>query len=164
MAGASTSLEKLVFNIRLAKYEDIPALVDMGEHFYEEDSRYKDIKPFNRDAAAKYAEELVSSHYFLIAEHEGTPVGMAAAYISGIPINPDILCSSEVVFYVEPAYRGSSLAVRLAMELEDVVLKNEDVDVLCMSALDCSPAVVDKLYTRMGYSKTETAYMKARSV
>lgn len=148
-----------MFEIRQATQADVAGIVKMGAAFYEE-SPYASVKPYNLAGAEEFAKDLVDNHYYLVALKNGEYVGMAAAMISLVPINPDILAASEVVFWVAPAHRGTSVAIRLAQALEEAILNSEDVDVLVMSKLASSPAVVDKLYRKMGYRPTETAYMR----
>jgi N-acetylglutamate synthase-like GNAT family acetyltransferase len=148
-----------MLDIRLATLEDMDDILAMGVEMYEE-SPYAAIRPVDLDSFRRYAEDLIANHYFLVALKNGEAVGMAASYIATLPIHCDIMVAAEVVFYVRPAFRGSSAAVRLAMELEDVVRKAEDVDVYTFSAMASSPPVVDKLFRRMGYKPIETAYIK----
>jgi GNAT superfamily N-acetyltransferase len=147
-----------MFDIRPATEDDLDVVMDMGEKFYNE-SPYSDVKPFNYKGMRAYALQLIEDHHLLIALKNGEAVGMAASYMAFLPINPDIFVSSEVVFWVEPEHRGSSLAIRLMGELEKAV-GVEEPDVMFMSSLSTSPPVTDKLYKKMGYIPTETAYMR----
>lgn len=147
-----------MFDIRQATKEDLPDIMEMGEKFYNE-SPYAALKPFNYKGMEAYAIQLINDHHFLIALKNEEAVGMAAAYMAFLPINPDLFVSSEVVFWVNPEHRGSSLAIRLMGALEKAV-GEEEPDACFMSAMSSSPAVTDKLYKKMGYEPTETAYMR----
>lgn len=147
-----------MFDIRRATEDDIPCIMEMGEKFYNE-SPYAALKPFNYKGMEAYAKMLVKDHFFLIALKNEEPVGMAASYMAFLPINPDLFVSSEVVFWVSPECRGSSLAIRLMGALE-ATIEEVEPDVSFMSAMSSSPAVTDKLYKKMGYFPTETAYMR----
>lgn len=145
-------------NIRIATQDDLDAIMEMGEKFYNE-SPYAEVKPFNYKGMEDYAKELIDNHYMLLAEKEDGAVGMAASYITNMPINPDIFVATEVVFWVDPEYRGTSVAIRLMLALEDAV-NTEEPDVKFMSALSTSPPVTERLYNKLGYHRVETAYMK----
>jgi ribosomal protein S18 acetylase RimI-like enzyme len=145
-------------NIRMATLEDLPSIMEMGEKFYAE-SPYSQIKPFNYDGMAVYAKSLIEDHYMLLATKDEEPVGMAASYMTPLPINPDIYIATEVVFWVDPEYRGTSIAIRLMLALEDAV-DTEAPDAKFMSSLSTSPPVTHKLYKKLGYDVVETAYMK----
>lgn len=147
-----------MYKIEKATQEHFSYLLEMSEHFYNS-TPYAKFKPFDSDAVGKLLEDLIQFHVVLVALKNNIPIGMVAAEITNLPINPDILVCAEQAWWVNPEHRGTTVAVRLIRALEEAA-EEEAVDAIIMSKLADSPASVDKIYAKAGYLPAESVFVK----
>jgi GNAT superfamily N-acetyltransferase len=89
---------------------------------------------------------------------------VVAGAIQGVLIphiwNKNILAAQEMLFYVKPDFRGSSVAMRLIRAYEDLMKEiRPDMSSLSLMAW-FSPTSLPKVYNKMGYSLSEQTYLK----
>lgn len=87
---------------------------------------------------------------------KGFIVGMIAPSF----LHPGRLQCSELAWYVEPEYRGSSAAIRLMMMYEAEALSRgcHEIGMVCLEALN--PESTGRIYEKLGYNKHETHFIK----
>lgn len=74
--------------------------------------------------------------------------------------NPQVLVAQELGWWVEPEYRGTTLAIRLLNKLE-VEAKRKGATKLLMICLEAvEPDKVESIYLRKGYTKLERIFSK----
>lgn len=151
--------------IRRATEADLPRIVEMAQRFYPE-SPYPPLYGDMPEAQAAGLALVVMNGYgniepgvVLVAEAGGALVGMVCLCADRGTFNPAVKMASELVFWVEPEYRGGMAAVRLLRAAEEAA-RDMGITVNRMAVLSSSPAQAAQLYERMGYTLTESYYSK----
>lgn len=142
--------------IRKGTREDLPYIVEMAGHFINQ-TNYNQVLRFMPRAIAELAEQVLDVGIVFIAEDQGKRVGM----ICGLPFIEPIghrKTLDELVWWVEPAYRGSSsVGPRLLRQFENWA-RQKQLD-LCKMIAPVGTNVGD-YYTKRGYVPVETIYLK----
>ncbi len=140
--------------IREAVPADLDALVAMGCRFLASTS-YRGLIRENPDQMRALATHLVSGEdgLMLVAEVDGALVGMIGCFMFPHPLSAERI-ASEVCWWVDPGQRGAGL--KLLRQAEQWARGRAAV-AFQMIAPD---ARVETLYTRLGFTKVETAYQK----
>ena len=87
---------------------------------------------------------------------KGFIVGMIAPSF----LHPDRLQCSELAWYVETEYRGTSVALRL-MKMYEQHAKDRGCDKITMVCLESlNPLSTGNIYKKLGYNKLETHFIK----
>lgn len=121
---------------------------------FTENSHYKDIRvDFNhvRNICHMAVEHGVS----YIAYADGKPVGILLALLSPMWINPSILTSTELAWWVSPSYRG--IGIKLLKHYEQAA-KDAGVKYISMVSMDTSGT--ENLMKRCGYVQREQSWVK----
>lgn len=138
--------------IRAAYLGDIPRLVEMGQRFHRE-TAYSDHLKANPEQMRMMAEKILKDDGWLVSERDGQICGMI-----GIVLFPHFLSgemiAGEVVWWVEPEYRGEGVKLMRAAEKR---AKASGAKRMQMIAPTDQVAAV---YRRLGYDFVESAYQK----
>lgn len=145
-------------HIRKATEADLPAIVGMSACFYETTS-YAGFASFCPDSVESLARQLVETGVFLIAEHEGQPIGMVGLIVAPFMFNNAHRVAYEVVWWVNPDAQGQGAGKALLAAIEPAC-KEADCTAVVMVHLHNSPPQAAALYERMGFGLTETSYTK----
>ena len=145
-------------HIRKATQADLPAIVGMSACFYETTS-YARFAGFCPDSVAALAAPLVDGGVFLIAEHDGTAVGMVGLIVAPFMFNNAYRVDYEVVWWVNPDAQGQGAGKALLAAIEPAC-KEAGCTAVVMVHLHNSPPQAAALYERMGFGLTETSYTK----
>lgn len=108
------------YEIQLATYKDIPAIMGLIYPTYFNESVYKTLD-YDPVATANYVSTWIDE-YCLIARHEGEVVGIIAFYFTNTYYKQkecDI-----VIFYIHPDHRGTGLS-RMLVNYMDLICKKE---------------------------------------
>lgn len=146
--------------IRLATEADLPRIVEMSMNFHAV-SGYADIPLCERSVEAT-ARLLMSCSALLVAEaRDGELVGMIGAVFSPSPMNDQLIVGQEIIWWLEPNYRGGLLAIRLLQALE-VLARGAGVHHFSMINIASSAELsgAGSLYARLGYKHTESTWTK----
>jgi GNAT superfamily N-acetyltransferase len=143
--------------IRPATEQDVPAIVAMCAEFHastEYHGLLGALDPSRVDAVARHmiADDEAT---VLLAVTENIPVGMLAITVYEHPFTGERY-ASELVWWVEPAARGGTVAMRL---LRDAERWAADQQVAGLQMIAPNQRVGD-LYARVGYAVAETTYLK----
>lgn len=86
--------------------------------------------------------------------------GFVVGFIAPSFLEPTKMICTELAWYVEPMYRGTTVALRLMKmyEKEASDKRCDQVSMVCLEALD--PEKTGDIYTRLGYTKIENHYKK----
>lgn len=144
--------------IRPATTADVPAIVELSRAFYPA-THYVDWCAMDDETVASLAAGLCESGVMLVAEVEGRIVGMVGLFIGPHLFNRNAIGAYEVVWYVDPAARGSRVAWRL-LEAIEPECKAKGATRIQMVHMANSPPQAAALYERMGYVHSETSYVK----
>lgn len=147
-----------MFNIRLAEDEDVEIVLDMGRKFYSTMEMAKMI-PFDDEAAMVQIFKMLDDGFILLGEKDGEVVGMIGCSFFDYPFNSAFRGCAEVMFWIEPEHRGGTLAARFIREAELLSI-HEGASFVVLAALETSPTGIDTFYNKLGYSRSERAFVK----
>lgn len=138
--------------IRLAKENDVPRMVEMGERFRRETSYAKFLSknPSRMEALGK---QLMTHDGLLASEEGGKLVGMLGYITHDHFISGDKMVG-EVFWWVEPEHRGEGLKLVLAMEK-----KGRENGAVC-SQLVAPDERTGNFYKLLGYEFVEATYQR----
>jgi GNAT superfamily N-acetyltransferase len=142
--------------IRRANGRDAQAVMHMALEFHAESSYAQFFAPDVEQLAALITYVLEFGAVFLL-EKQGQPIGMLAAHVIANPVSGE-LTGSEVAFWIDPAHRGGSGAVRLQDEAEAWAASKGAVAFQMVEPAG-NPGVA-RLYARRGYRPLETTHHK----
>lgn len=94
-----------------------------------------------------------------VADQDGELVGMCVGKVAPAHLDPHIRYCYEMLWYVKPKSRKSTVGRRLHMQLEEWAGEML-VDAIVMVALDTSPPPVAEYYKRCGYNPLERSFIK----
>ena len=136
--------------IRDAKLEDIPRMVEMGQHFRKGTSYDKYLRD-NPERMGELGRQLIEKNSLLVAEREGNVIGMLGYIVYDHFISGDRI-AGEVFWWVEPEYRGDGPRLLREMKLR---AKQAGAKFYQMIA---PTAKVGKFYERLGCSYVEETW------
>ena len=152
--------------IRTATMDDIPQIVEMAKRFYPL-SPYPAIYGDMPESQAAglvivalqgFAEAGIVPGVMLVAEHDGKLIGMLCAHIDPATFTPAVI-AAELVWWMEPEFRGGMSAVRLVRAAEgDARAKGATVFNMCI--LSTSPPEAAELLKMLGYAPSHTVVTK----
>lgn len=145
--------------IRAATLDDVPRLHELAAHFLCS-TPYGDLLRAPSEARLfSLIEQVLTLGIILVAEVDAAIEGMIALVALEHPFSGEPF-GDELVWWVEPGHRGSSIGPRL-LDLAEAWAMSKGLVMLKMVA----PAGSDihEFYTRMGYVPVETAYSKQLS-
>lgn len=131
---------------------ELDYITDAAKRFYDEAGF--DIP----DNIREYYEELSKNPLIFtkVIKGKGFIVGMVAPSF----LHPGRLQCSELAWYVEPEYRGTSVALRLMKMYEQHAKDNGCyyVSMVCLEKLN--PEATGKIYEKLGYNRLENHYRR----
>lgn len=145
--------------IRLAEKHDLPYVLEMLRHF-RDNSPVPKIKECNN-------EEYINSLYHSIIVGGGVayvadvdkPVGIIMGYIAPSIWDPSIQILNELVYWVEPEHRHTTIAYRLLVNYNNKaneLLNDNRIQMYTMQKMINSP---DLDYSKFGYRKIEEIWV-----
>lgn len=147
-------------NVRLANKFDQPEILDMLRHFREQ-TPIEDIK--NCDDAeyisSLYHALLIGGGVALVAEIDDKIIGMILGIIEQNIWDPKKYLLRELVYWVEPEFRGTTAGYRLLKEynkLAEQLKEQKRIHMYTMTKMVNSP---DIDFTRFGYNKIEEVWV-----
>jgi GNAT superfamily N-acetyltransferase len=143
--------------VRAAKVEDDTDLVRFGRRFYET-LPYQDI-PYCEASAVRWLALMRQLGVVLIALSDDTPIGMAGGMFARFIFNDAYQVGQEVMWWVEPEYRGSGAGGQLLAALEKAAYARGAAR-WSMIAIEATADRVGHIYSQAGYVPTERTYSK----
>ena len=148
-----------MYNIRLATDEDIEVCLEMGRKFYSTMELAKMI-PYDEESASVQFFNMLDNGFILLGETEELEVvDMMGCIFVDYPYNTAYRLCSEMMYWVEPDHRGGTMAVRMIKEAEALAV-HEGASCVVMAALETSPEMIDTFYNKLGYKRSERAFIK----
>lgn len=143
--------------IRRGTESDIGAIVEMARGFWSL-TIYDD--EFCTETVTEMVELCMKAGLMSVVEVDGKLVGFACGMKGPLLGNSAVSCGIELAWWIDPKYRNESHGVNLLMNLEqqarDAGIKYWSMVYLCSSM----PDIVEKIYEKLGYNKSEVTYMK----
>lgn len=147
--------------IRQANKFDIPQIIEMLKQ-YRDEAPIEILKQANDQ---EYIERLlldliVGSGFILVAEKNDLLIGMLIAGIIPNIWNPKVNQCSEIAYWVQPEFRGSTAAYRLIKEYIkecDKLFKSGRIQMNTISKMINSP---DLKYQKFGFQKLEETWTR----
>ena len=141
--------------IRLAKLEDIPNLLRMGELFFN-DSGYGEITSFNKNDTEVTLKSLIDLGT-LLTDGKSSMIGFL---VFPLFMNQKTLMSQELFWWVDEDKRGTRIGIDLLKQAEKISKENGATVMNMLSLNDLNGEKVNKLYERLGYKRKEQSYMR----
>lgn len=145
--------------IRSATKFDLPRIIDLLRH-YRSETPWARLKTCDNELYVRklLTHILAGQGVIFVAERELEIQGMLIAVKNASIWDPDLYLMQELAYWVEPQYRGSSMAYRLLAEYRRhcLELKQQDkIDSYTISKMVNSP---DLDYQRFGFEKLEESW------
>lgn len=143
--------------IRQATHDDMATILEMGEKFFLA-TKYAELTDFCHTSARATADTIFKNGFILLAEQDGTPVGMIGVIVAPFILNFSIKSATEMMWWVEPNARSSRAAISL-ISTAIAECKARGCQWLSMSLLSSSPKNVAAYYERVGFEFAESCYL-----
>jgi len=144
--------------IRKATLADVPEIVRMSAAFYPT-THYAQWCEMDEASVAGLASGLIENDVFFVAEQDGALVGMVGVMLVPFLFNRDHRFATEIVWWVAPEVRGTSVAARL-LDVIEAPCRERGAARVQMVHMPNSPPQAAALYERMGYARSEISYTK----
>lgn len=143
-------------SIREATEEDIFDILVLAREFSKEAPR---THKWNREKTELFCRAAIenSNTTLLVLEEDGEVVGAIVGLLNEMYMSQTII-ATELAWFVSKDYRGKKGSILLLRTFEKWA-KDNNADYVCMGDIH-GIVTLENLYTRMGYSKCETTYMK----
>ena len=144
--------------VRRASIEDVDAIVAMGRQFLTTDYAHALIVDDTslRTLAGKFASGATDVIGLVVRSETHDPIGMVGAFVYAHPLSGERTVS-EMVWWVDPDWRGSSVGTRLLHGLEAWAADQGATRLEMIAPSDR----VGAFYERLGFQRVETHYWKA---
>ena len=143
--------------IRDATNQDIDVILKMASEFWKHTMYTEEFEP---EAAMPMLNISLDQQLVLLAEVEGTVVGIIAAMEMPLMASSKATQAIETMWYIDPSCRGSSVGVDLILQMEQRI-KDRGVKYWNMAKMESSmPETIDRLYSKLGYIESESMYTK----
>lgn len=144
--------------VRHATSDDKEAVIALAREFYQV-AGYQRID-FDPETASGLFDAALAQDLVSVADHGGAVVGFVLGLAFPSVLNKNVLMGSELAWWVDPDYRGSSAGIKLLRHIEESAqaLGVKAWTMICLESL--SPDVVESIYLRMGYQPSERSFTK----
>lgn len=142
--------------IRSATIDDIDQILVMSAHFWEQ-TIYEE--PFVYEDTRIMVEVSLDHGLLAVADLDGV-VGFVAGVKAPLLGNHTVLTGTELAWWLEPEHRKGRLGIDLMLYIEKLA-KMQGIKYWNMVSMESSsPEIANKIYGKLGYSKTETSHTK----
>lgn len=147
------------YRLKIATVEDWNAVLPMAKKFFETTTDSKSIA-WDEESVLQLFLTLTANGFTVLAISEsGETVGMLGCLVQPHLLNNNVRQAVELMWWVEPEHRKSPVGNALR-ECAEAVAKVDGCHRICMSMLDTSPDVIQRIYERAGYRLQEKAFVK----
>lgn len=144
--------------VRPATIADLPAVVALTKRYYET-THYAGMCAFCSESAESLGQLVLSEGVMFVIDAAGPVVGVAGMLLHPFMFNRDVLCASEVVWWIDPAAEATFGVRELLRATEDACRETGARWIHMYRLADSAPSV-DKFYTRLGYAPSVNCYAK----
>lgn len=146
--------------IRFLGTNDVDTIVDFGERFYNDGPWPGE---YHRPTVRRMVGDLARQGVSVWAHKDGEPIGMLLVMLTPFTFDERVTVATELAFYILPEYRKGGLAAHL-LETAEINLRLRQVRSFSMASLEAgTPEAAEKLYSKLGFTKVETVFMKELS-
>lgn len=145
-----------MITVRRAQLTDSPWLLTQLKAFAQFFGSKHSLFPTEDDQILDTLHSMVESKVFFVAENGTNAVGFIAGMLSEHPYNPKITVLSELFWWVQPEYRGSSAGARLLRAFEDYGRANADWVVM---TLETKSPVDPRSLEKRGFKHFESSFL-----
>lgn len=145
---------------RLANKHDLPRVIEMLKHFRDQ-TPIDLMRGVNDEAyiTRLYTVLINGGGLIILAEENNQIIGMCIGMIDGTIWDPKLLVLRELVYWVEPEYRGGTAGYKLLKRYSDEadnLLDQNRIKMYTISKLANSPNLD---YGRFGFRKVEETWV-----
>jgi N-acetylglutamate synthase-like GNAT family acetyltransferase len=137
---------------KYATHDDVPKCLLCAKNFI---THYG--LDWDEESVSITLNNIIDKGVFILAEVNGEVIGGAAAIVASNPWNFKQVFFQELFWWVEPAYRDSSVGIKLLKLLEKEAPKNAIIALSILPNTNIKPETLSKL----GYSLRELAYTRS---
>jgi len=143
--------------VRAGEKKDFDTIVKMAKEF-------TDLSGYNEkycpNTVYAMASMCLDQGLLSVLEIDGIVKGVACGLKGALVTNSEVSMGSELIWWVDPEFRKGKNGISLLRHLENQA-KKEGMKYWNMVFLESSmPLVIEKIYQKMGYNKTEVTYTK----
>ena len=143
--------------IRLGETEDIPSIIRMSKDFWQH-TIYDE--PFCDESVKNMAQMCIEQGLMAVLEISGNIVGFACGIKGGLLANSNVTTGTEIAWWVDEEHRGGKNGISLLIALEGMA-RHQGIKYWNMLFMQSSmPSVIESIYKKMGYIRTEVSYTK----
>ncbi len=146
-------------NIRLANKFDQPHIFKMLRNFRDQSPIQVMSTVDNEEYVSKLLNALLHGRGLVLIAEKEEPIGMLMAAIDQNVWDPNVFLMKELVYWVEPEWRGTTAGYRLLAKYNELAKELVDegrISFYTMSKLAKSP---DLDYGRFGYQRVEETWV-----
>ena len=146
--------------IRDATLLDAEALLKMGELMHHESPRFNKFT-FDKEKAANLIQHLIAidNGIIVVAEHEGSLVGMIGGMVCEQFFSKDLYACDFVVF-IEPEHRGCSAVIRMIKLFEQRAKDLGAKEISLGISTEIHAERTANLYEKLGYKRSGISTIK----
>jgi hypothetical protein len=145
--------------VRLAEASEVETVLGLGLQMHAE-SRFSGLTiniQKTRISVEKLIANPLTSCVLLAQSHDGATVGMLAGFVTDFFFS-EALVAQDKVFFVLPAHRGSSAALKLLIAFRRWAENRKAVEICINMSVDIEQAQFDKFMTHMGFKSCGSNY------
>ncbi len=143
--------------VRVTTEADDAAMLAFARHFYDS-LPYQDIE-LDPDSCIAWLAVMRRDGVLLLAESDGVPCGFAGGMFTPFIFNINVRVGGELMWWIEPEYRGSGIGRELLIALENAAY-TAGARRWSMIAIEETAERVSRIYDQMGYTASERTYSK----
>lgn len=140
---------------RKATLFDVPQLVALGRQMHAE-SRYADL-PFDPGVLATTLSSMLSDQFVYVVDRDGELLGGMLGCVVPSWFGPGAM-AYDMGLFVAPDRRGGLAAMQLIAAFKAWAAAMDAVEVTCGVTTGVHEAATDKLYRRLDFAPSGTAY------
>lgn len=142
------------------KLAHLSGILDLLHKFWDESDYSKLGLAFDSPRLVSMVKAVLDGGIAQVAVDEGKVVGVILVIVFPSPFHSDLVCATELIYFVDPAARGAGIGKLLVAAAENVA-KQLGVRLFNMVHLDSTnPERAEAIYKKAGYRKAETAFVK----
>jgi GNAT superfamily N-acetyltransferase len=116
-------------------------------------------EPFDSEHTRTMVEMALEHGLLAVVDLDGL-VGFVAGVKSFLIGSKEAMYGTELAWWIEPEHRKGRLGIDLMLTIEEMA-KSEGIKYWTMASMESSnPEVSNKIYSRLGYKKSETYWTK----
>jgi N-acetylglutamate synthase-like GNAT family acetyltransferase len=146
-----------VFKVRDAELSDLDFILGELKEFAKFYNSKHSLFGSDDNYNIHIIKRLINEHLFLVCEHDQHgPVGFISGTVASHFLNPDVVCLSEVFWWVKPEHRMSRAGVLLLNKY--IEFAEQKCDWVTITIEDGSP-INDKSLIKRGFKLKEKSFL-----